>query len=95
MQTDSRSRPTAMSNSEDLPPVTRESVRLAIVASNDARRAVQAQTGRLIPLHAMPSAEDCQRRDGIDALTLLVEAHGVATVYSWLRHLATAAGKEL
>jgi hypothetical protein len=84
-----------MSTQPDDPPVTPESVRRAIDAANAERQRFTRATGKVIPLHPLPSEEDYQRRDGIDALTLLVEAHGVETVYSWLRNLATAAGKEL
>lgn len=45
---------------------------------------------------ARPATEDDYRRlDGIEALTLLVEAHGAARVQSWLRNIAALKGETL
>ena len=42
----------------DLPPVTPESVRLAIAASNQEIAQVNAQTGLRIPFHPRPVAQE-------------------------------------
>lgn len=81
-------------NDPRVPPETNDSVRRAIEEANAERLKVRAQTGLAIELIPMPSAEDCHRRDAIDALSLLVEEHGVSTVHRWLRTIATARGEE-
>lgn len=40
-----------------------------------------------------PRTEDqCVRRDGVDAVTLLVDLYGLQTVQSWLRNIAALQG---